>query len=140
MAKPVKVLFVCLHGSAKSVIAAEHFRRLALDAGTEADADSAGVEPDDEIPAHVVHGLADDGFDVKDRMPRRLTEAAIADAGVVVSLGCSLDAGPPAQRLVRWDDIPAVSDGYGPARDAIVGRLRTLLADMSLEQPDTAPD
>ena len=140
MPRPVKVLFVCLHGSAKSVIAAEHFRRLARDAGSEVDADAAGVEPDDEIPAHVVHGLADDGFDVKDKTPRRLTKAAIADAGVVVSLGCSVDAGPTPQRLVRWDDIPAVSDGYGAARDAIIGRLRTLLAEMSLARPDAVPD
>ena len=140
MPRPVKVLFVCLHGSAKSVIAAEYFRRLALDAGTEVDTDSDGVEPDDEIPAHVVRGLADDGFDVKDKTPRRLTEAAIADAGVVVSLGCGVDAGATPRRLVCWDDIPAVSDGFGAARDAIVGRLRTLLADMSLAQPGKPPD
>ena len=33
MAAIGRVLFVCLHGSAKSVIALEHFRRLAAERG-----------------------------------------------------------------------------------------------------------
>ncbi len=132
MPRPVKVLFVCLHGSAKSVIAAEHFRRLARATGHEVDTLSAGIEPDTEIPPHVVRGLAEDGLDVKGRTPRLLTEADIANADVVVSLGCGVQTGSTSEALTSWDDIPAVSDGYAAARDAITERLRTLLADVSL--------
>jgi arsenate reductase len=114
MPRPVKVLFVCPHGAAKSVIAAEHFAGLARAAGHHVDAVSAGVEPDEQIPPHVVQGLADDGFD--------------------------LGAGSLPRRLLRWDGIPAVSDGYEPARDAIIGRLRTLFADMWPGEPVTARD
>jgi hypothetical protein len=49
----------------------------------------------------------------------------------VVSFGCDLDRSVRARTamppLVRWDDIPAVSDGYDAARDEIVRRLIPLL-------------
>src|SRR5215207_1472346 len=43
-----RVLFVCLHGAAKSVVGAAHFRRLAAARGLDIDAVAAGTEPDDE--------------------------------------------------------------------------------------------
>ena len=43
------VLFVCLHGAAKSVLAAADFERLAAERGLAITADSAGTEPDPEI-------------------------------------------------------------------------------------------
>jgi protein-tyrosine-phosphatase len=140
VARPVKVLFVCLHGAAKSVIAAEYLGRLARAAGHDVEAAAAGVEPDDAIPQDVVRGLADDGFDLTGRTPRRLTEAEIVDADIVVSLGCSLETGSAQPALISWDDIPAVSDGYARARDAIIARLRTFVADMSLARPGASRD
>ena len=140
MPRPLKVLFVCLHGSAKSVIAAEHFGRLARAAGRNVDAGSAGLEPDQTIPPHVVSGLAGDGFDVTGRTPSCLTDGDIAGADVIVSLGCGVDTGSSPATLMRWDDIPAVSDGYAPARNAIVGRLRTFLADMLEADPSAGCD
>ncbi len=98
------VLFVCLHGSAKSLIAAEYFNRLATARGLGARAVSAGTEPDDAIPPHVVGGLANDGIDVAGRRPR---------AG--------------ARRIERWDDVPAVSEDFAKARTAIVARVTALL-------------
>jgi protein-tyrosine-phosphatase len=56
------VLFVCLHGSAKSLIAAEYFNRLAAARGLAARAASAGTEPDDAIPRRVTQGLGADGM------------------------------------------------------------------------------
>jgi len=138
--QPVKVLFVCLHGAAKSIIAAEYLGRLAGSTGRDLDAAAVGVEPDDAIPAHVVSGLANDGFDVTGRTPQRLTEAEVAAADVVISFGCSLETGSTPRQLITWDDIPAVSDGYGPARDAIIGRLRTFLADMSVTDSGAVGD
>jgi len=50
MTPPRRVLFVCLHGSAKSLIALEHFRRLAAERGIAVEAAAAGTAPDAEIP------------------------------------------------------------------------------------------
>lgn len=121
-------MFVCLHGSAKSVIAAQHFRRLASERGIEVDVQSAGTEPDAEIPPRVVQGLQSDGIDVRNLKPQAATRTALQNASRVIAFGCDLTkVAPPGARVERWDDVPAVSDGYEPARDFIVGRVRALL-------------
>src|SRR5919106_1489229 len=53
-----RVLFVCLHGAAKSVVAAAHFRRLAKGRGLSFDAVAAGTEPDPELAAGGGAGVA----------------------------------------------------------------------------------
>jgi arsenate reductase (thioredoxin) len=128
MSQPMRVLFVCLHGSAKSVIAAEHFRRRAAAANLEVEVASAGVEPDAGIPAHVTRGLAEEGFDVTGLVPHGLDDADLASAALVVSFGCDIDARRALRQVVRWDDIPLASEGYEAARDAIVRRVDALVA------------
>lgn len=136
----MNVLFVCLHGSAKSVIAAEHLTRLASERGLTIRALSAGLEPDDDIPPHVIAGLAADGFDVHDRVPRGVDADKLNTADYVVSFGC--DVGPRASapagetRFIRWDDVPAVSDDYAIARSVIVRHLDEFLS----RPPSTARD
>jgi arsenate reductase len=127
------VLFVCLHGSAKSLIAAEYFNRLAGARGSKAQATSAGTEPDDAIPPRVVQGLREDGIEVEGRRPRRPTGDDVEGAAVVVTFGCDLgDLTPRGRRIERWDDVPAVSENFQRARDAIVARVTTLLDDPAL--------
>ena len=36
-----------------------------------------------------------------------------------------------ASRLARWDDVPAVSEDYGRARDVIAARVRMLVGQAS---------
>jgi arsenate reductase (thioredoxin) len=126
------VLFVCLHGSAKSVIAAEHFRRLAAARGVTVAAVSAGLEPDDAVPPRVAQGLLADGIDVRAFRPRRPTAADVEQATAVVAFGCDLgELAGRARRVVRWDDVPAVSEDFGKARDVIVARLTALLTEVA---------
>ena len=130
MKTPRTVVFVCLHGSAKSLIAAEYFGRLAAERGLDVHATSAGTEPDPDIPPHVTEELLRDGIDVRGRRPRLVTREDLAKASHVVSFGCDLSrVTPPATAVERWDDVPAVSADFAAARDAIVARLRRLLAD-----------
>lgn len=122
------VLFVCLHGSAKSLIALEHFRRLAKERDMNVQADWTGVEPDAQIPPRVVQGLLGEGIDVRGWKPRQVTRTDIERASCVVTFGCDLGALEPSGiARERWDDVPAVSEGYKAARDVIVGRLPALL-------------
>jgi protein-tyrosine-phosphatase len=121
------VIFVCLHGSAKSLIAAEHFNRLALERGFGARAESLGIEPDERAPVPVVEGLASDGFDVSGYRPRMATAERLGRASFIVSFGCELGATPPSATVEQWSDMPMVSDGFAPARDAIVTRVKELL-------------
>lgn len=68
---PARLLFVCLHGAAKSVIAARHLERLAAARGLRIAADFAGAEPDPEIAPRVVAALLAEGIDVRGLRPGR---------------------------------------------------------------------
>src|SRR5262249_33615945 len=72
-AKPQTIVFVCEHGSAKSVIAAAHFNRLASEKGLPYRAIARGINPDDKIPATVSNGLAADGLTVLGWQPTRVS-------------------------------------------------------------------
>jgi arsenate reductase (thioredoxin) len=125
------VLFVCLHGAAKSVIAAAEFDRLARERGVAACAASAGTEPDPEIAPVVVTRLLEEGIDLRGIRPRRVTREDVAQASRVVSFGCDLgDLAPAGVPVERWDDVPAVGEDFDRARAAIrsrVGRLSVFL-------------
>jgi arsenate reductase (thioredoxin) len=122
------VLFVCLHGSAKSLIAAEHLARLARSRGVPVRAESVGIEPDPDVPPHVVAGLAGDGIDVRGYTPRAATADRLAEASHIISFGCDVGTMLPASVFAeRWDEVPLVSEGYDAARDVIVQRVKRLL-------------
>ena len=125
------VLFVCLHGAAKSVLAAADFERLARARGLEARAVFAGTEPDPEITPKVLGELLAEGVDLRGQRPRRVTRDDVAGAWRVVTFGCELGplaAGVPVE---RWDEVPAVSDDFRKARAAIDARLVRLLGDLT---------
>ncbi len=123
------VVFVCLHGAAKSVIAGAYLNRLSAERGLDIRATAVGVEPESEIPLQVRDGLLQEGLDVRHHRPRSVTSEELAAAWRVVSFGCDLsDVAPPGLAVERWDDVPLVSDGFPAARDAIARRVRQLLA------------
>ena len=127
MKEVVTVAFVCLHGSAKSLIAAEHMDRLAKVRGIALTATTSGPEPDAEVPANVIEGLLKHRIDVRDRIPARVTGEALARAIHIVSFGCDLEGLVGAQRPVEhWDDCPAVSDDFDIAYAFINGRVELL--------------
>ena len=125
------VLFVCLHGAAKSVLAAADFERMARQRGLGLRAGFAGTEPDSEIAPRVLAELLAEGVDLRDQRPRRVTRADVDDAWRVVSFGCELgDVAGPGVAVEQWDDVPAVSDDFRKARAAIDARLSKLLEDL----------
>ncbi len=124
-----RVLFVCLHGAAKSVIGVAHFRRLAAARGLAIDAVAAGIEPGAALAPGAVKGLADDGLPAALSRPRPVTLYDLESATRVVSFGCDI-APPKGQRVDQWD-APAVSDGYVAARDRIVANVERLVAELA---------
>jgi len=123
-----KVLFVCLHGAAKSVLAAADFERLARERGLAVAAESAGTEPDPQIAPKVVAALKSEGVDMSGQKPRLVTREMAAGATRVVAFGCALGAAAPANTKVeQWEDVPNVSDGLPAARAAIRSHLEHLL-------------
>jgi chromate transporter len=123
------VVFVCEHGSAKSLVAARFFERMARERGVSAVALSRGTAPDPTVPTAVVEALRADGFEVADFRPQALAEADVAGAARVVTIGVPLGrlAGAAGSRVEAWDDIPPVSTSYPAARAALIAHVEVLL-------------
>jgi arsenate reductase len=127
--KTQKVAFVCLHGSAKSLIAAEYFNRIAREKGFPLSATTSGPEPDAEVPANVVEGMKQRGIDVGRYRPALISAPGLEEADLIVSFAC--DAGrqlAPGKAEERWDACPAVSENFDVAWDFITGRVEGLVA------------
>lgn len=126
------VVFVCEHGSAKSLVAASLLERMARKEGLAIDAVSRGTAPDASVPAGVVQSLGDDGFDVAAFRPQALTAADVARAARVVAIGVDLGplGAPAGHRAVRWDGVPPVSTRYPEARRDLTARIEGLLREL----------
>jgi arsenate reductase len=144
MRGPRTVLFVCLHGAAKSVLAAADCERLAVARGLPLRAACAGTAPEPAIAPAVLRALLDEGMDLRGQRPRPVTPEDLAAAWRVVAFGCDPGAllapgSPAASRIERWDDVPAVSEDLPAARAAIGARLLRLLDECARAERADAP-
>jgi arsenate reductase len=119
------VVFVCDHGSVKSLIAAEWFNRLAARRGLEVRALSRGIEVDAAVPPVVVRALAGDGFDVRGFTPRAVQADELGRASRVVSFGPALPSSPVP--VLTWSGVPPATERYEEARSVIRTRVEALL-------------
>ena len=129
------VLFMCPHGAAKSVLASAYFQRAAKERGLNVRVDTAGTDPDPEVSPRVADHLKKSGFDVPVARPRRVTEADMTAADVVISIGCDPKSMPsPRGTLVRWDDVPAPSEDFAAADARIQERVIQLVDELVRKQ------
>ena len=127
-----EVLFVCVHNAGRSQMAAGLLNQLA--AGR-VEVRSAGSEPADRLNPVVIEAMREIGIDVSREFPKPLTGAMVKAADVVVTMGCG-DACPiyPGKRYEDWElEDPAGKDldTVRRIRDAIAGRVRTLVAELA---------
>jgi len=128
MTAPPKIVFVCEHGAAKSVIAAKELEKLARERGISIQAVSRGTTPDPEIPLLVRAGLKADGIEIGTMKPVQVKAEDLQDAARVISFGPDLSAVAGQKLKVEdWGATPDVSGNFSAARDYIVKRLQTLL-------------
>jgi protein-tyrosine-phosphatase len=129
------ILFICEHGSAKSIIAAAHFNDLAARNGLRYRAIAQGVHPDKEIPPHVTSGLAAEDLNVRGWQPKRFSEEDALRAERVITLGCALPTSKvfAADKLQDWN-IPSPSENYQNASRAIAERVALLLKQLTGKQ------
>lgn len=127
MPQPPTIIFVCEHGAAKSIIAAAHFNKFAIEKNLDIRAIARGTNPDAELSPKTVAGMQADGLTPTESVPKKLSLAEAKSAGRIVAF-CKLPE--EFQRNVvieQWDGIPPVSDDYEKARDAIVERIQRLI-------------
>jgi protein-tyrosine-phosphatase len=129
------VVFVCEHGAARSVIAAEYFNKLAAERGLAFRAASRGISPDPEFGSSTVAGLRADGFQPLSGKPRLVHQDDLQSADRVVTFAVNLPGGSRQAKRNEWNDIAAPSIDYVAARDAIRARVEQLIRELSASRP-----
>lgn len=128
---PVKVVFVCEHGAAKSIIAAAEFERLANQKSLAVEVVSRGTNPDAEIAAGVRKNLLADGIDLGSARPVKVSAKDLAAATKVVSFGPNLTEWlPKGAKATDWSATPSPSENYQAARGYIVKQVEALVAEL----------
>ncbi len=125
------IVFVCEHGSVKSLMAATIFNNAARERGLSLRAISLGVDPDASVPPKIAAALAAEGFDAAGFKPQRLSPSEIGHARRIVSIGVDLSAVAPKNvTVLRWDDVPSASADYAASHLALTKRVDQLLMEL----------
>jgi len=95
---------------------------------------SAGSEPADQVNPAAVQAMAEVGIDITAEKPKILTDQAVRESDVVITMGCG-DTCPfyPGKRYEDWVlDDPAGKDvaTVRPIRDEIRRRVEALLDEL----------
>ena len=132
------VLFVCEHGTVRSLLAKVLFEEYAAEAGLRMQAVSRGTRADSTVPPWMLQGLAADHVTLGSWQPQTLRPMDLASASHVVSFDVPRDAtaGTHASRE-QWDGLPSVSKDYAVGRDAIKARVHQLVD--SLKRAEKRP-
>jgi arsenate reductase len=126
-----EVLFVCVHNAGRSQMAAA---LLEQHAQGRVRVRSAGSAPANEINPSVVAAMAEVGLDISKELPKRVSDEAVQEADVVITMGCG-DACPifPGKRYLDWelpDPAGKRVDDVRPIRDEIDRRVKALLEEL----------
>jgi arsenate reductase len=128
----VKVLFICVANSGRSVMAERIFNRLANGRHV---AESAGTAPGAAPHPVVLEALKEIGIDAADHVPRQLSNELVAGVDAVVST-CGEEAcpvTPPGTHRIYWnlpDPKNEPIERVRELRDEIAARVDTLVAEL----------
>src|SRR5829696_7348129 len=130
VSKP-SVLFVCVHNAGRSQMAAAFLTHLSDGA---VEVRSAGSVPAETVNPSAVQAMAEVGIDIAAEKPKILTDRAVRESDVVITMGCG-DTCPfyPGRRYEDWVlDDPAGKgvEAVRPIRDEIRRRVEALLSDL----------
>ncbi len=125
-----KVVFACVHNAGRSQMAAAYFNALA-DAG-KAVAISAGTEPAAHVHPEVLEVMREEGIDLADAKPSKLTPQLAKGSRFLITMGCG-ESCPvvPGARREDWPLQDPKGKGAETARrirDEVKQRVQTFLA------------
>jgi arsenate reductase (thioredoxin) len=93
--KTRSILFVCVENAGRSQMAEAFARKHGLKA------QSAGTLPARQVNAVVVEAMKEKGIDISANSPKSLTPKMIDEAGLVVTMGCSVEEVCPRPMLAQ---------------------------------------
>ena len=131
------VVFVCEHGSSRSLMAASLFNRMAEQRGITARAVSRAASAetvDQKVPDKLASTMAAEGFDVAGFKPQPISAMEASKAVRVVTLAYDKPLETAATPVERWSDIGSPGREYQKTRDAIASHVDTLLRELEGER------
>jgi arsenate reductase len=125
------VLFVCVHNSGRSQMAAGFTSQLG---GDKVVVRSAGSAPRESISPIVVEVMSEVGIDITHEFPKPLTDEVVRASDAVITMGCG-DACPiyPGKRYEDWvldDPADQSIETVRVIRDQIKKRVEQLLSEL----------
>ena len=127
MAQEKKIIFVCEHGAAKSVIAASYFNKMAKERNLDYVAECRGTFPDSDVSPGVKDGLTKDKVFDHNIKPQKLL---ISDTATVERIILFTPLPPELKTNIKtenWSNIQNVDAEYEKRRDAIIKKITELL-------------
>ena len=129
--KSPTVLFVCIHNAGRSQIAAGYMKKLSQG---KIEVLSAGSAPKDSINPVAIEVMAEEGIDIANNVPKVLTNEAVQESDVVITMGCG-DACPfyPGKRYEDWvleDPVGKDLETVRKIRDEIKSRVQNLIEEL----------
>ena len=125
------ILFVCVHNSGRSQMAAGFTSHLG---GSNVVVRSAGSAPRESISPIVIEVMSEVGIDITHEFPKPLTDEVVRASDAVITMGCG-DACPiyPGKRYEDWvldDPADQSIEAVRVIRDQIKKRVEQLLSEL----------
>jgi protein-tyrosine-phosphatase len=92
----VTVAFVCVRNAGRSQIATAFAEREAEKRDVDVKVITGGTRPAEKVHEVVADVMREEGFDIRDRIPREVTADELADADYVITMGCEASDVCPA--------------------------------------------
>ena len=125
------VLFVCVHNAGRSQMAAGYLRKLA---GDQIKVLSAGTEPGAEINKMAMAVMAEEGIDLSEATPEKLSDEKVLESDYVITMGCG-DKCPyfPGKTYLDWpltDPKDQPIEVVREIRNEIKAKVEALIAEV----------
>ena len=131
MTEKPSVLFVCIHNAGRSQMAAAYLQHLGQG---RIDVRSAGSVPADKVNPAAVAAMLEEGIDMSAEQPKILTDEAVQDSDVVITMGCGDTCKfYPGKRYEDWvlddpagqgvDSVRPICDEIRRHVDLLIGEL-----------------
>jgi len=131
MAQNKKIVFVCEHGAAKSVIATAYFNKLAQERNLDYEAVCRGTSPDSIVSPSVKEGLTRDELFDDTVTPTKLTINDTTNTERIILFIKLPDDFKTSIKTEDWSNLKDVDGDYQHRRDAITKSINLLLDTLS---------
>jgi arsenate reductase len=125
-AQKQKIVFVCEHGAAKSVIAADYFNKLAAERGLNYEAVCRATAPDSTLNPGTRAGLRADNIR-QNLNPQKLVPADTLNVKRIIIFTPVPNNFKTAVPIEDWSSTQNVDGSYQQRKDAIVKKINALL-------------